>query len=101
MRVRSDFEISCDSGNSYQSCAIEQGRAKFFLTILKNYDILIIEREVITMRNLYYLLADGTTTKSYKEAKASGQSYKVMLEREAMAKPVLSEKRKAMLVKLS
>lgn len=53
------------------------------------------------MRNLYYLLADGTTTKSYKEAKASGQSYKVMLEREAMAKPVLSEKKKAMLVKLS
>ena len=53
------------------------------------------------MRNLYYLLANGTTTKSYKEALASGQSFKTILEREAMAKPILSEKRKAMLVKLS
>ena len=53
------------------------------------------------MRNLYYVLADGSTTKSYKEAKASGQTFKVMLEKEAMAKPVLSEKRKAMLVKLA
>ena len=52
------------------------------------------------MRNLYYKLADGTTTKSYKEALASGQSFKTILEREPMAKPVLSEKRKAMLVKL-
>ena len=53
------------------------------------------------MRNLYYELADGTIVKTYKEALASGQTFKTKLEREAMAKPILSEKRKAMLVKLS
>ena len=53
------------------------------------------------MRNLYYELADGTTVKTYKEALASGQTFKTKLEREAMVKPILSAKRKAMLVKLS
>lgn len=53
------------------------------------------------MRNLYYELADGTVVKTYKEALASGQTFKAKLEREAMAKVELSEKRKAMLVKLA
>ena len=53
------------------------------------------------MRNLYYELADGTVVKTYKEALTSGQTFKTKLEREAMAKVELSEKRKAMLVKLA
>lgn len=52
------------------------------------------------MRNLYYELADGTIVKTFKEAVESGQTYKTKLEREAMAKVILSDKRKAMLVKL-
>lgn len=52
------------------------------------------------MRNLFYELADGTIVKTYKEAVASGQSFKTKLERQAMEKPILSDKRKAMLIKL-
>ena len=73
----------------------------FFLTTDKNYDILIIEREVILMRNLIYELADGTVVRTYKEALASGQVFKTKLENVGMAKAILSEKRKAMLVKLN
>ena len=58
------------------------------------------EREDTTMRNLYYQLADGSVVKTYKEAVASGQTFKTKLERQAMEKPILSEKRKAMLIKL-
>ena len=52
------------------------------------------------MRNLIYELADGTIVRTYKEALASGQTYKTKLEREAMAKVALSPKRKAMLIKM-
>ena len=52
------------------------------------------------MRNLYYQLADGSVVKTYKEAVTSGQTFKTKLERQAMEKPILSEKRKAMLIKL-
>lgn len=53
------------------------------------------------MRNLIYKLADGTVVRTYKEAIASGQAYKVVMENIDRAKPYLSEKRKAMLIKLS
>ena len=53
------------------------------------------------MRNLIYELADGTVVRTYKEALASGQVFKTKLENVAMAKAILSDKRKAMLVKLS
>ena len=53
------------------------------------------------MRNLIYELADGTVVKTYKEALASGQAFKEILEREPMPAPDLSPKRKEMLVKLA
>lgn len=53
------------------------------------------------MRNLYYELADGTVVKTYKEALASGQTFKTKLETVPRQRWELSEKRKAMLVKLS
>ena len=52
------------------------------------------------MRNLFYELANGTVVKSYKEAVASGQTFKAKLENVPREKPFLTEKRKAMLVKL-
>ena len=53
------------------------------------------------MRNLYYELANGMIVKSYKEAIVSGQPFKAKLENVPREKPILSDKRKAMLVKLS
>ena len=52
------------------------------------------------MRNLIYKLADGTIVKTYKEAVASGQTYKVVLETVDRPRYELSPKRKAMLIKL-
>ena len=52
------------------------------------------------MRNLVYKLADGSVVRTYKEALASGQTYKVVMENVERAKSYLSPKRKAMLVKL-
>ena len=52
------------------------------------------------MRNLIYKLADGTVVNTYNEAKESGQSYTVILKDIDRAKAILSDKRKAMLVRL-
>ena len=52
------------------------------------------------MRNLTYKLADGTMVNTFNEAKASGQSYTVVLKDVERAKVLLSDKRKAMLVRL-
>ena len=52
------------------------------------------------MRNLTYKLADGTIVKTYKEAIASNQPYKVVMETIDRPKSELSPKRKAMLIKL-
>lgn len=40
------------------------------------------------MRNLIYVLADGTFVKTYKEAEKSGQSYKIVLENAEYSRPV-------------
>ena len=52
------------------------------------------------MRNLVYRLADNSIVRTFAEAERSGQTYKVEFEAVDRPKPQLSEKRKAMLVKL-
>ena len=50
---------------------------KNFLTDRKASDIMIIEREVITMTNVTYTLSNGTTVKTFAEAEKSGLKYKI------------------------
>ena len=50
------------------------------------------------MRNLTYMLTDGSIVRTYEEALKSGQGYKVIIDVDRPA-PELSPKRKAMLVK--
>ena len=52
------------------------------------------------MRNLIYKLEDGTIVRTYKEALSSGQAFKTLMENVEKEKPILSEKRKKMLIKL-
>ena len=54
--------------------------AKRGLTSLINNVIIIIEREVKSMRALKYRLEDGTVVNLMSQAKASGQKYEVLLE---------------------
>ena len=54
--------------------------AKRGLTSLINNVIIIIEREVKSMRALKYKLENGTVVNLMSQAKASGQKYEVLLE---------------------
>ena len=54
--------------------------AKRGLTSLINNVIIIIEREVKSMRALKYRLENGTVVNLMSQAKASGQKYEVLLE---------------------
>ena len=54
--------------------------AKRGLTSLINNVIIIIEREVKSMRTLKYRLENGTVVNSMLQAKASGQKYEVFFE---------------------
>ena len=54
--------------------------AKRRLTSLINNVIIIIEREVKSMRALKYRLENGTVVNLMSQAKASGQKYEVLLE---------------------
>ena len=54
--------------------------AKRGLTSLINNVIIIIEREVKSMRALKYRLENGTIVNLMSQAKASGQKYEVLLE---------------------
>ena len=54
--------------------------AKMGLTSLINNVIIIIEREVKSMRALKYRLENGTVVNLMSQAKASGQKYEVLLE---------------------
>ena len=51
------------------------------------------------MRNLVYRLANGSVVRTYAEAVASGQTYKVEMENVDRPKVELSPKRKALLKK--
>lgn len=52
------------------------------------------------MRNLVYMLENGTIVMTYEDAIASGQPFKTVMENVDRPKPILSEKRKAMRIKL-